>query len=48
MKADNEAQKAFEEWFEGLRTRDDMVIQLEPAQGPGNKAQGPEWAEDED
>ncbi len=48
MKADNEAQKAFEEWFEGLQTLDDMFNLLESAEGPGIKAQGPEWAEDED
>ncbi len=48
MKADNEAQKAFEEWFEGLQTLDDMFNLLESAEGPGIKAQGPEWSEDED
>ncbi len=48
MKADNEAQKAFEEWFEGLQTLDDMFNLLESAEGPGIKAQGPEQAEDED
>ena len=48
MKADNEAEKAFQEWYEGLQTLDEMFNLLETAEGPGIKAQGPEQAEQDD
>ena len=48
MKANNEAEKAFQEWYEGLQTLDEMFNLLETAEGQENKAKGPQWADDED
>jgi hypothetical protein len=45
---EKEAAAAFQEWYESLPTVDEMFEQLEKAEGPGNKAQGPQWADDED
>ncbi len=48
MKADNEADRAYDEWYEGLQTIDNLFSLLETAEGPGDKAKWPKWAEDED
>lgn len=44
---ESESEKAFQSWFEGLQTVDEMFNQLEQPEGPGNKAQGPETKENE-
>ena len=45
---EKEAAAAFQEWFDNLPTIDDIFNELEQAEGPGIKAQGPPGADDED
>ena len=45
---EKEAAAAFQEWYESLPTVDEMFEQLERPEGPENKAQGPQWADNED
>jgi len=46
--ADNEEGRAFNDWFEGLQTLDEMFNLLESAEGRENKGQGPGSADNED
>ena len=45
---EKESAAAFQEWFDNLPTIDDIFNELEQAEGPGIKAQGPEQAEQDD
>ena len=45
---EDEAAEAFRQWFDSLPTIDDIFNQLESAEGPGIKAQGPPGADNED